>query len=187
MACLGIWFQRRSERNLVVTELLSGWSWDFLRPYQSWESSSKAGTGGTGSIAGREPEGQIKYLGRQDARLKRCQENQLDPKERAAKLTKNPILKGSWYFEASLLLLLYLYLANKITFVKQLKTRLGVTPGELRTDCVGPDYQGGDEMGQLWGAESDTRVIQLPSSSSPIDPFASVLLAHALETFSPEW
>lgn len=75
----------QAERNLVATELLSGWSWDFfISPYQSWESSSKAATGGIGSIPGREPEGQIKYLGRQDARLKRCQENQLDPKERAA-------------------------------------------------------------------------------------------------------
>lgn len=37
-----------------------------------------------GSIAGRLPEGQVKYLGRQFARLKRCQENQLVSKERAA-------------------------------------------------------------------------------------------------------
>lgn len=92
MACLGSDFSvaRREKRGRAGWEKFGGlWAPVWLElgrfsPYQSWESSSKPAIGGIGSIPGKEPEGQIKYLGRQDARLKRCQENQLDPKERAA-------------------------------------------------------------------------------------------------------
>lgn len=55
-----------------------------LAPYQSWKSWYNTAIVGIGSIPGKQPEGQIKYLGRQFARLKRCQENQLDSKERVA-------------------------------------------------------------------------------------------------------
>lgn len=90
MACLGSDFSVAQRRGRAAREKFGGhWvpAWLGLgcfSPYQSWESSSSPAIGGIGSIPGKVPEGQIKYLGRQDARLKRCQENQLDPKERAA-------------------------------------------------------------------------------------------------------
>lgn len=94
MACLGSYFSvaqnthisrwgEQDDRNLVTVGFLSRWCW-YISPYQSWKSSYNAAIGGIGSIPGVEPEGQIKYLSRQCARLKRCQENQLDTKERAA-------------------------------------------------------------------------------------------------------
>lgn len=62
---------------------------DFLSACTSTLALIKAGEAGTtqpaivgtGSIPGKQPEGQIKYLGRQFARLKRCQENQLTLKK----------------------------------------------------------------------------------------------------------
>lgn len=94
MACLGSYFSvaqntyisrqgEQDDRNLVAIDFLSRWCW-YISPYQSWKSSCNIAIVGIGSIAGKEPEGQIKYLGRQYARLRRCQENQLDTKERAA-------------------------------------------------------------------------------------------------------
>lgn len=52
-------------------------------------------------------------------------------------------------------------------------------------DQIRHSYEWGGLNGATLGAEHDTRVIQLPSSS-PIDPFTFVLLAHVLETFSSD-
>lgn len=71
------------KRNFETIDFLSAWH-QYISPYQSWESWYNTAIGGTGSIPGKQPEGQIKYLGRHFARLKRCQENQLDSKETVA-------------------------------------------------------------------------------------------------------
>lgn len=69
------------EKNLVTIDFLSAGTRTLALIKVGGTNGYDTAIVGTGSIPGKQPEGQIKYLGRQFARLKRCQENQLTLKK----------------------------------------------------------------------------------------------------------